>query len=160
MTDAQFAALQTEIETDPGERGYAAYLNAGNDTGLAALLNTRDIPGRKTIEPDVLRAALMNLSAWTRLRAIQRNPEAPWQLAAAADTVFDACQPAGLKYINLDAPSATALFAAFVDAEILTAQERDGLLTLADTLISRAEEVAGAGVHVTDDDAMKLRRSL
>lgn len=39
LTDSQYTALRTEIQTDPQTYGYAAYVTAGNDEGVAALLN-------------------------------------------------------------------------------------------------------------------------
>lgn len=157
LTDAQRATLRTELETDPGERGYAALLAAGNDPGLADLLNARTIAGRVTIAPDVLRAALMNLGVWTRLCVIRRVTETPAEIGGAADTVIDVCTPGGLQRVDLDAPAATQLFDLFVTAELLDADDRAYLLALADTLISRAEELLGAGITVSRDDIAGAR---
>ena len=45
------ATLETEIQTDPRVLGYAALLAAGNDAGVAALLNAIVGPGAATIAP-------------------------------------------------------------------------------------------------------------
>jgi hypothetical protein len=40
LTTAQYAALKTELQTDPTSLGYAAMIAVGNDQGLAELVNT------------------------------------------------------------------------------------------------------------------------
>lgn len=42
LSSSQYALLQSELNTDPGARGYAALISLGNDSGLADLLNAPD----------------------------------------------------------------------------------------------------------------------
>lgn len=129
---------------------YTDARSAGNVRELVALLNEPRHAVRRTIAPDALRAALMNLGVWTRLCVIRRVPETPPEIGGASDTVIDVCTPGGLSRVDLDAPAATQLFDLFVTAELLDADERAFLLALMDALESDADQALGRSANEQD----------
>jgi hypothetical protein len=158
---ARLAALKTEFETDPTERGYAPHLASGADNQLADLINARTLAARRWVPTDVLRAHLFTAGIWPRLWAVIYTEAAPAELKAACRFVIDATDPKGLLALDLDLPACVLLFGTFQAPEVnlLSAPESAALLALADTLVSRAEvvlEEVGTAVQV-DEIAQALR---
>lgn len=137
---------------------YAAARAAGNVRELVALLNAPRLATRRTIAPDVLRAALMNLGVWTRLCVIRRVPETLPEIGGAADTVIDVCTPGGLQRVDLDAPAAVQLFDLFATAGLLDVDERAYLLALGDALESDAERALGRAA--TEQDVTEVLNAI
>lgn len=151
-------ALNSELTNDPENLGYAAYVNAADDIALANLLNARNRAGRRII------------NCWeVKLHAIQNNYWPVIKIAAetASDATAKAAAQTTLDYINdlrftafdIDSVTSQTLLTVLVMAGIMTSDQKDSLSALADTQISRAEELGlvAQGINVTPEQAGAAR---
>lgn len=149
-----YAALQALLLAP----GYADLRQAGNDGGLADLLN-EPLPSLAVRDPVV---PMWRVLAWaaaeSRYERVQAaaasGPAGVRSVAACALKLLDA-----LADVNLDAPEFRALLAALVSAGVLLVADRDALLALGDrSPASRAETLFGPGAVVTSSDVARALR--
>jgi hypothetical protein len=137
-----YTALRTEIQNDPTSRGYAPFVEAGSDTGVADLLNVI-ITGNKVNTMRITSDQLVNCVVHTEYIA----------LTAAQRLWIDFIT--GPDRIDLNNTviknGLTALFAAGsgTRTNVLAAQQRDG---------SRAETLFGVGTYISVDDVATALR--
>lgn len=131
-----YAALKTELQTDPSALGYAALLAAGNHAGVAAALNlpragitiSRDlIPSHEIFEAIVT-------SEYTALVAAEKT---------RLQVIL------GMGQVNVKGANTRAQLAAMFGAGTAT---RTAILAMIDRQGSRAEQLFGAGTQVSAAD--------
>lgn len=163
MSVFSYAALKAEIEQDPASLGYAALVSAGNDSGLATLLNTPHDAWtrRRPVVPiwRVLAWAAQN-GRYARIKAASETTgtDAPTlglrSAALAALRVFD-----GLSDFNVDDPVAQAMVQAFVGAGVLAAEDATAFTALGDLPGSNRVQVLWSDRDgVSDSDIAKALR--
>lgn len=137
------AALKAEIEADPKGLGYAAKVRAGDDAGLAGLLNARTGPGAGPV-------ALASVSRDEFLRALRpaylKLPTKDDPTQAKWDRILAPINSGGP--VTVDATTVDLLAAAVSDG-ILTAPEAEAAWH---RVGSRAEVLFGAGTVASNTD--------
>ncbi len=153
--------LRAELTTGPlaGQTG-PMFLGTGgalaNDQKCADLLNAKTVDGRRRAPlADVKRHAIEN-GYWIPLKvaaASHVNAGVQGAAQAALDYVGD------LRFdtIDLDLPSVGTMLGALVSGGVITTAQRDGLLVLGNSKISRAEEAWGAGTIITAEQVGAAR---
>lgn len=154
MTDAQLATLRTELADDPGARGYAALLAAGNDQGLAELLNAVEVGITVTV-PVTQRAVLKRLMVLGKCKALK--DAADQGLNAAAWNTWEVLKHPAFALIDLFDAASQAQMGALVSSGVLTAEDRASVESLGQRRGSRVEQLFGAGVACTRADIAGAR---
>ena len=132
-----YAALKTELKTDPANMGYAALMAIGNDVGLAALLNAPKVGVSVPVGfiPSEQVVAALNGSELNALTAAQKDTLRVYFTPATVDALPGS---APRTYLLSLFPGGTATRAA--------------LVALVDRIGTRAEEL-GFGSVSSDDIA-------
>lgn len=152
MDPALIPQLAAELTNDPLSIGYRALITAGNDNGIASLLNLLTGPGSATItlsslSGDLFRTGLLPavLSLGSASAALQTKYQYILTVANAAQVV-DMTNP----YV-LGAIQGLVTDALMTQAQATAINHRTG---------SRAEVLFGGGAIVTSNDVSKALRGL
>lgn len=138
-----YAALKTEIQTDPKALGFAALVTAGNDQGIADKLNQVGASG-ETIGSGVI-------PTW---RIINATDPTEWAaLTAQEKQRYQTLTGAGL----LDT-SNTNVRTAFTSMFAVGTATRTALNGLTTRSAARAEVLFGAGTVITSADVARALR--
>lgn len=137
-----YAALKTEVETDPAALGFAPLVAAENWQGCAALLNAPKAGFKLPIgvQPSYRVVGAVKRSEWDALTAADKNYLT--FLIQAGDVDLSASE------------IRTALGAIFPAGSV----SRANLLALVDRSGSRAEELFGAGTIIGYEDVIRAIR--
>mgnify|MGYP000917485113 FL=1 len=140
--------LKQELQQDPLGLGYAPLLAVGSANQVAALLNESRYPtdGPVTIE-QVLRWAA-KYAVLPRLQVAAQSDN--MALAGIAQVGLLLTQNPNIPTIDLGLEDVQQMFAALVQAEVISAAQRDELFAAGVTLRSRAD-VLGLGTVSADD---------
>ena len=151
--------LKVEIENDPENLGYAALVEAGRDQDVANVLNRRDRSGHKLVDLWAVKLAAIENGFWPKIRVAATSHPVD-QIKAVAQTVLDYVDDQRFSTIDMHRASTAAMLDALVEGQVITLQEGDTLTALADTLVSRAEEIelVEQGSNVTAGDVAKALR--
>ena len=147
--------LRTELQTDPAALGYAPLVAAGSDGAVADLLNRANRSGRRPVSVrDLLRWAAKTGVLADIVGASQSAvmPKGARAVALAALKLLER-----LDTLDLDDLDIRAMLDALVAAGVMTAVQRDDLLTLGNATVSRAEQLFGLGAIV---DHLDVARAL
>ena len=146
------ATLETEIQTDPRALGYAALLAAGNDAGIAALLNAVTGSGAATIAlASIDRNTFLKITTAAAIRvatgigsdggALAAGAAVKWGAVLAQARAADPGSQIDLTLLpSLGDPSADRVMA---PSELAALTTRTG---------SRAEVLFGPGTIITPSD--------
>ena len=141
-----YTALKSEIETGPLAAELAPMVAAGNDGGIADALNVKTIPAKGSVTTHDIRQYLMLVD----LLLVIENTPTPTCIATKRALevfpVFDLANPWVLDKFTqiLDGLIAESLIPTFTETHKAT------ILSMADVLTSRAEQVFGRDVNYTD----------
>lgn len=150
-------ALKSEIENDPQSLGYAALVEAGRDQDVANLLNAKNRAGHRLVQLWEVKLAAIEGGFWPAIKvAATSHPVA--EIKAVADTVLDYVDDRRFSTIDMDRASTMTMLEALVSGQVITQEQADSLVALADTTLSRAEELFGADASVGDQDIAKALR--
>lgn len=140
--------LKQELQQDPLRLGYAPLLAVGAANQVADLLNAPRYPtdGPVTIE-QVLRWAA-KYAVLPRLQVAAQSDN--MALAGIAQVGLLLTQNPNIPTIDLGLEDVQQMFAALVQAEVISAAQRDELFAAGVTLRSRAD-VLGLGTVSADD---------
>jgi hypothetical protein len=146
------SALKSEIDADPQKLGYGPLLKAGNDSGLAALLNApiagASLPTETAAKDDVL---VIVQGVVVTLLAAPPDVQAKWgQILPLLLMLLTASGPSIRK--TAIAPSVTM---AIADG-LMKQEDADAPFTKAD--VSRAEQLFGVGAVVSLADVSSALR--
>jgi len=136
------AALLSELQTDPTARGYAPFIASGNDGKLAELLN------EVQAGISVFRGAVPTWELLASTDVAELNG-----LAAPAQRLYGFMVSAGVIDIS-DANIRTLLASMFAAGSVT----RTAFLARISRQGSRAEQLGGAGMGVTDTQVAKALR--
>lgn len=152
-----YAALRTEILTDPNAYGYAEHRTSGNDQAIADLLNLK----RATIQ--IPRADISPREIWEQLDmadmpALANNPSSGQQSQERRDLAW-LQGLTGLAQISLVNPNGTDTLVRTMFGRLFPAGTgtRTRLLALSTRQGSRAEQLFGAGTFVGNLDVAQAR---
>lgn len=153
-----YAALKTELNTDPTALGYAAPRTAGDDVTLAGIVNLL----RATIQirrADISASEIANAIDVADYTALPGSPTAA-QLSSERRFlawITGILTVGSVRLLNDDGTNAPAItnFQAMFPAGSAT---RTRLLALASRNGSRAEQLFGAGTVITSADVAKALR--
>lgn len=141
-----YAALKSEILNDPARMGYGPMVSAGNDSGIANLLDMTTGPGAGTAPHDpILAADFMALLDPTELENLTLGQKADVQMYLAAGQV------------NIGAENVQAWIAATWTLGSCP-HTYATLVGLSTRPASRAEVLFGPGTWITPDDISKALR--
>lgn len=136
-----YAALKTELQTDPAGLGYAPHLAAGADQSLADLLNEV----RQSIS--ISRATIPAYEVWEAI--------VPAEWAALTANERQRVQTIlSMGEVNVQGANTRSSLAAAFGAGTTS---RTNLIALQSRQGSRAEQLFGDGVAVTNEDIAKAR---
>lgn len=139
-----YAALKTELQTDPQTMGYAPLIADGSDNQLAALLNALTGPGAGAVDRDIL-------PAYEIVDAVVQAEYDPLTAAQKQQLLLIT----GAGQVNIRATNTRAALAAMFGPGTTT---RANMLALQTRTGSRAEVLFGIGTVITADDvAIALR---
>lgn len=142
-----YAALKTELQSDPSAQGYALPMAVGDDVGTAAILNTV----RSGPTPAAITIFRSRCETWEVFACLVK-PE--WDALSAGDKqLFSALM--GLPFINTADSRVRALFGALFGPATTT---RANLLAMAQSDGTRAEQLFGEGTSVSASDIAKALR--
>jgi len=143
-----YAALRSELTTDPLGLGYAPLLEVGAANQVADALNEPRYPtdGPVTIERVLRWAAKYAVLPRLQLAAQSDN----MALAGIAQVGLLLTQNPNIPTIDLGLEDVQQMFAALVQAEVISAAQRDELFASGVHLRSRAD-VLGLGYVSADD---------
>jgi hypothetical protein len=137
-----YAALRTEIQTDPTSRGYAPFVATGSDNGVADLLNVA-IVNNKVDTMRVSTDAFVNCVVYTEFIALTTQ-QRDWLKFITGPNVID------MNKTTIKTGLTTIFGAATTTrANVIAAQQRDG---------SRAETLFGVGVYISAEDVATALR--
>ena len=139
-------ALYTELTTGPLAAQIAPYLASGDDGIIHVILTTKNI----SVTGDISANDFADWSAATGLRAvIQDRANTPGDpLRSSALALLDLLQGNLQQTLRLSKPALQALFQAWVTTGAITQAQHDSLITLAQTNISRADQLPGIDVSI------------
>lgn len=146
-----YVALKAEIQNDPVPMGYAPLIAAGDDAGIADLLNSRKPPGAAVITLDVVDQSRVLPLALTMMKSAavlaDANKKTRWVETAKIFVIAPSIPTAQAQV--------TQTFQDAVTDGVLTQQQLNGLRQRTG---SRAEVLFGQGVAVTADDVYTALR--
>lgn len=154
-----YTALKTELTTDPRGYGYAPLVTAGNDTGLADMLNL--VRAAISIKrADVLPSEILQVLSMTDMPALANNPSSGQQSQERRDLAWLECLT-NLDQIRLlnDDGTDTQIRANLARMFPAGTGTRTRLLALETRAGSRAEELFGAGTAVGHSDIATALRA-
>ncbi len=146
-----YAALRTEITTDPQHMGFASLVTAGNDSGIASALNLATGPGAGTLTaPSMLRDdfSLAILPLTLVLAGKDAATQAKWDRILAFVRSSNA--------VSVTSPTVQQLFGLAQQDGLMTQQQA---AAIGQRACSRAETLFGAGVVVGQADVSFALRS-
>lgn len=153
------ADIESELQNDPQGLGYAALLAEGRDNAVADLLNAKTIAARRfVLVRDELLPWLGNSGVRVAMEFAAFNPATAenWELRAALSATEKLL--AEHQWIDLDGAVAQQMVGMFRLAGIITEEQEAALMALADTHISRAEQLWGVGAAVSTDQVSEALR--
>jgi hypothetical protein len=141
--------LREEITNDPLSRGYEVL----SDSEVADSLNTPDRPGKKPVPATDVRLYVLLNGLFPGIQNLAANGQNPSQKGTAI-TILQTIAPNSFDTIRMNLPNVNAavgqMLQTMVDAGVMTPQNRTDMLSLGDTLISRAQELGLPTVHHLD----------
>jgi hypothetical protein len=142
------AALRNELTTDPAGLGYAPLLDAGSANQVAAALNEPRYPTDGPITIERLLRWAAKYAVLPRLQVAAQSDNIA--LAGIAQVGLLLTQNPNIPEIDLGLEDVQQMFAALVEAEVISAAQRDELFASGVHLVSRAD-VLGLGYVSADD---------
>jgi len=141
-----YAALKAEIAL-PAYEGLS-------DAEIVAALNAETIDAWRDLSTgEVAGFALLNL-AWTGIKALAANAEAPSEARAVADAALTLLTNPAIQTVQLSDETKRTTFIAMLDALVsagaITSDHKAGLLAMAQSKTSRAALLGMAGLTVGD----------
>lgn len=140
--------LAAEIASDPLNLGYAEMA----DSAVADAINAPNRPGKRVVPASEVRSYVLLNGLWPRIQAVTASEDPVYR--GSAITILQTLAPNSFDTIRMDKPEiATAVFnllSTMVVAGALTEAQRDGMIALGDSQISRAEEIGLTPVHHLD----------
>lgn len=139
--------LTEELTNDPAGLGYAALITAGNDAGIANLLNTATV----FVVGEIDRADLATWAASTGMRAMIKtlSEDAGSALQSSALAIVDVLQGAA-GGIDLSKPAHMAILDAWKTAGVLSADDKASFIAFATHDVIRSVYLFGNLVSAND----------
>lgn len=145
--------LADEIVTDPTGAGYAAMA----DAEIAASLSAQTIRIRQPVVVSALVERARELQITLALRTVEMDESKPPALRAICQEILSLLDGDLTATIDLDHPTATAMFTALRQYGIMSEQQAVAIDALATArTVSRAEQI-GIGATVSVDDIEQSR---
>lgn len=120
-------------------------------------LNTKDVPARQLVPLWMVKKHAIENGYWIAIKAAATSHESP-TVQAAATLTLDYVEDKRFDNLDLDLSSTQSLLAALVSGGVITQTNADELDAMADTFISKADEL-GLGV-VGDGHVLSARELL
>lgn len=143
------ATLAAELSDDPLGLSYSAY----SDAQVADLLNAPNRPGKRSVAASDVRMYVLLNGLWPALQAAALNPASPL-IQGTAITILQTLAPNSFDQIRMNKPEIAGAVAqmlqVMVDAGVMTADQRAGLIAMGDANISRADELGLGTVYHLD----------
>lgn len=149
------ALLAAEIDDDPLSLGYAARVAAGDDAGIVGLLVSRDYRGPVPIE--VLSAYCINEGITGTIEAVANEPTGdPFPSLALKGLCRNVLSLVRddfrLTTADVDTPKFAEGCDGLIAAGLISADQKAGMLALAEGRSTRAEVLWGYGATVSGND--------
>jgi len=142
-----YAALRTELTTDPLNLGYAPLLAIANDWAIADILNTKAYRGPVPLRE--LSAYCVTQGILGACEAVATDTANPVELRGLCHTVLTLIRDDfRLETADVDAAAFDYAATQLVNASLLTSEQKAAMLALAANRASRAEVLFGAGTTV------------
>jgi hypothetical protein len=142
-----YAALRTELTTDPLNLGYAPLLAVANDWAIADLLNAKQYRGPVPLRE--LSAYCVTQGILGACEAVATDTQNPVELRGLCHTVLTLIRDDfRLETADVDAAAFGAAADALIGVGIMSAGQKTAMLAMAANRASRAEVLFGAGVSV------------
>lgn len=143
--------LNNEITTDPLGLGYAPFVAAGNDQGVADLLNAKAVSSSRKVPLWEIKRQALQHGYWVAIRAAATS-HPNQQVQAAAISAVDFVDDFRFTTMDLSDSAVQLMLAALVSGGVMTSDQKAALDGLAVTMISRAEQLFGEGTAITNTD--------
>lgn len=133
---------KTEIETGPLAAELAQYISTGNDGDIANILNRKDLPTKKRVSTSDLVNHLSDIGLLPELAdAAVNTAHAQHAIARKVVATLTLAVQLGVPTINMSRSGNAALIVGLVTSGFMTTAQADGIKALANTFISRAEQL-------------------
>ena len=142
-------------DTILSEPSIADYVSSGNDGTIAEWLNTPSIPVQRPIPINAFVGELYNSGAFVAILQAAASGNATAQMAV---TLIEKAKSLGIERIDLGLPVNQSMLGALVLDGVVTQEQIDSALALADTLISPAENAGLGTVSFMDVVNWRLNR--
>ncbi len=134
------AILAAELSDDPLGKQYSAL----SDAEAADVLNSPDRPGKKAVAASDVRMYVLLHGLWPAFQSVAASSTNPIHKGTAI-TILQTLGAGSFDTIRINRPDiatgVSGMLQTMVDAGAMTSQQRDEMMALGDTTISRAEEL-------------------
>lgn len=142
-------ALYDELTAGPLSVELAPLITARNDSGIAEIMNRKDISVYSTIKTNTFAIWAASTGLRSSIQDHADNHASP--LRSIALTLLDLLTGNLERAIDLGIQSNIAMLNAWVVAGALTTAQRDELLALSQKMISRADQIGGVSLSQISD---------
>ena len=143
-----YQALRTELESN---QAYAPRIAAGDDAGIAAMLNAKTVDALRSLTSRELLVWAAQGGRYIKLESAAADTSRSAELRSVCKSAVKILDRDGTGLDLRDAQVA-GLLGALVASGVLTAADQAAIRSMAANKISRAEELFGEGVTVTSSD--------
>lgn len=120
--------LRTYIETDPDNLGFAPLIAAGNDGGIADLINAKGKTKTQEINSYIPYRYLVKRLVWRAIEAASKDATHPAHIPATV--AVDLIAAGGDMPVDLADPDALPMFGGLVATGLLKQQHQDELIAM------------------------------
>ena len=149
MTIENIQVLRDELANDPLGIGYAGM----EDSAVADAINTPTRPGKQVVPASEVRRYVLLNGLWPRIQSVASGSSNPVHQGTAI-TILQTLAPNSFDEIRMNDPDIAAAVAGMlttmVEAGAMTAENRDAMVAMGDTTVSRAAELGLSLVHHLD----------
>ena len=149
MTIENIQVLRDELADDPLEIGYADM----EDSAVADAINAQARPGKQVVRASEVRRYVLMNGLWPRIQAVASGSSNPVHQGTAI-TILQTLAPNSFDEIRMNDPdvaaAVTGMLSTMVEAGAMTSANRDAMVAMGDTTISRAAELGLSVVHHLD----------
>ena len=149
MTMIDLETIRGELANDPLGLGYAALVEVANDQALAAMLNEKNRPGRRVNKRWEIKKFLIGTGTYAKLYFLREDVNQNPTVRGLAISALAWIDDTGIVDVDVDLAETQTLINGLHAATIIDDAVKTAFLALADTDISRVEELGAIGDTIT-----------
>jgi hypothetical protein len=128
------------------------------DSAVADAINAPTRPGKRVVPASEVRSFVLLKGLWPRIQALTASDDPAYR--GTAITILQTLAPNSFDTIRMNDPEVAAavfnMLSTMVAAGAMTEEQRDQLVALGDSMISRADELGLERVHHLDVAAARV----